>query len=138
MNLLQKSLKIILSYGLQNIKKETEKLKKEIEKLNNKSQKMTKNAKFTSETAKNEQKTVMLYKSLYELKHSIKVASQLLANNNSDENFYNTVTQSKYFQEWINYQDDHQEFDISESIECGVISKKHFDAFIEWIKKLPD
>ena len=48
--------------------------------------------------------------------------------------YYETIVNSKIWNEWREYQEKTLEFDIVESIECGYLSDKHWQAFIEWVK----
>ena len=48
--------------------------------------------------------------------------------------YYETIVKSKIWQEWCKHAQDNLLFDIPESIECGWLSDKHWEAFIEWVK----
>ena len=63
-----------------------------------------------------------------------KVASQLLANSQHNESFYKTIITSSQWNDWVKLQEYEIEFDVHESIECGVISNNHWQAFLEFIK----
>ena len=48
--------------------------------------------------------------------------------------YYETIVNSKIWNEWREHQEKTLEFDIVESIECGYLSDKHWQAFIRWIE----
>lgn len=49
--------------------------------------------------------------------------------------YYRTIVQSEIWKEWTKHQEEVMEFDIHESIECGWMSERHWEAFINWVKK---
>ena len=51
--------------------------------------------------------------------------------------YYETIVNSKIWNEWRETQEKTLEFDIVESIECGYLSDKHWEAFIRWIESRP-
>ena len=51
--------------------------------------------------------------------------------------YYETIVNSKIWNEWREHQEKTLEFDIVESIECGYLSDKHWEAFIRWIESRP-
>jgi len=123
----------ILHYAIKAIDDVLKKDRSDVMKLSEKKQKMTNNAKFSNGTAKDQQKMDLLYSEISRLEKARKVAEQLLVNANSNENFYKTVISSQQWIKWVDYQEEQMEFDVHESIECGVISEKHFQAFLEFI-----
>lgn len=51
-----------------------------------------------------------------------------------DFSFYRTVIDSPQWKEWEEYVTESQDFDISECMECGIISPEHFQAFLGFVK----
>ena len=51
--------------------------------------------------------------------------------------YYETVVSNPTFQNWVKYNEslDIPLFDTAESIECGWLSQKHFEAFLDFVKK---
>ena len=49
--------------------------------------------------------------------------------------YYETIVKSDIWKEWTKYAEDKLLFDMSESIECGWLSDKHWEAFIDWIEE---
>jgi hypothetical protein len=48
--------------------------------------------------------------------------------------FYHTVVDSPQWKEWVKFNEETPNFDVHESMECGWLSEKHFQAFIEFCK----
>ena len=48
--------------------------------------------------------------------------------------YYETIVRSKIWREWTKHCEETHAFDIHESIECGWLSSKHWNAFIEWVQ----
>lgn len=130
----EKNMIAILHYSIQAIDGVLKKDREEVRKISEKKQQMTGNAKFSNKTAKDQQKMDLLYSEIGRLEKARKVASQLLANSQHNESFYKTIITSSQWNDWVKLQEYEIEFDVHESIECGVISNNHWQAFLEFIK----
>lgn len=53
---------------------------------------------------------------------------------NREESFYSTIVGSDVWKEWIELQEKELKFDVWESTECNMLSLRHFEAFIKWVK----
>lgn len=51
-----------------------------------------------------------------------------------DQSFYHTVVSSDAWQAWIKKNEDFPQWDVYESMELGLLSAGHFQAFIEFCK----
>lgn len=54
--------------------------------------------------------------------------------NYSNPTYYETIVKSDIWKEWTRYAEENMLFDMAESIECGWLSKAHWEAFINWVK----
>jgi len=50
-----------------------------------------------------------------------------------EETFYSTVVSSDAWKEWVAIEERKNKWDVHESTECNLLSKEHFEAFIEWV-----
>ena len=50
--------------------------------------------------------------------------------------FLQTICKSPQWKKWVKYQREKQEFDVAESMECGWLSDKHWQAFLKFAKEL--
>jgi hypothetical protein len=46
--------------------------------------------------------------------------------------FFTTIINSPQWKEWVNYNEQIPKFDVYESMECGWLSEKHFQAFMSF------
>lgn len=125
----------ILHYAIKAIDSVLEKDIKLVRTISEKKQQMNSNAKFSNRTAKDQQKMELIYSEISRLKKAKKIASQILANNQAGESFYQTIMSSPQWQDWVRLQEEEMDFDVYESIECGVISSNHFQAFLKFLKR---
>jgi hypothetical protein len=51
---------------------------------------------------------------------------------NENPSFYRTIVDSYQWKEWVNYNEQIPKFDVHESMECGWLSEKHFQAFMSF------
>jgi len=50
-----------------------------------------------------------------------------------EETFYSTVVSSDAWKEWVALEERKNKWDVHESTACNMLSKEHFEAFIEWV-----
>jgi len=50
--------------------------------------------------------------------------------------YYETIVKSDIWKKWTKHQEQVMEFDIWESIECGWLSDRHWEAFLEWFRNV--
>lgn len=49
--------------------------------------------------------------------------------------FYRTIMDSPQWQAWVKHNEETPQYDVHESMELGLMSQNHWQAFIKWVKE---
>lgn len=68
------------------------------------------------------------------IKNYLKLKNEL-KQHTKKETYYSTIVNSSIWNEWKKHCEETMEWDLHESIECGLLSDKHWQAFLSWFLK---